>query len=76
MDQAMTKAPRFDAADYLDGPEAIAAYLSEATETRDDDYIAQAIATAARACEAHLRRSGEAFSFPSPLEGEGGEPER
>jgi probable addiction module antidote protein len=38
----------FDAADYLDSPEAIAEYLSEAFETGDDDFITQAIGTVAR----------------------------
>ncbi|MGC1464909.1 MAG: addiction module antidote protein [Pseudolabrys sp.] len=44
----MAKAPRFDAADYLDSPQAIADYLSEAFETGDDEVIAQAIGTIAR----------------------------
>jgi probable addiction module antidote protein len=44
----MAKAPRFDSADYLDSPKAIADYLTEAFETGDDEYIAQAIGTVAR----------------------------
>jgi len=44
----MAKAQNFDAADYLDTPEAIAAYLSEAFETGDDALIAQALGTVAR----------------------------
>jgi len=45
----MAKVPRFDAADYLDSPQAVADYLSEAFETGDDEYIAEAIGTVARA---------------------------
>lgn len=45
----MAKLPRFDAAEYLDSPEAVADYLSEAFETGDDEFIAQAIGTVARA---------------------------
>ncbi len=44
----MAKAKPFDAADYLDTPEAVAAYLSEALATGDDDLIAQAIGAVAR----------------------------
>jgi probable addiction module antidote protein len=44
----MTKARDFDVAEYLDSPEAIAAYLSEAFETGDDALIAQALGTVAR----------------------------
>jgi probable addiction module antidote protein len=40
---------RFDAADYLDSPGAIADYLTEAFETGDNEFIAQAIGTVARA---------------------------
>jgi probable addiction module antidote protein len=39
----------FDAAEYLDSPQAIADYLSEALETGDAEFIAQAIGTVARA---------------------------
>jgi probable addiction module antidote protein len=45
----MAKASKFDAAEYLDNPEAIASYLSEAFETGDDQFIAQALGTVARA---------------------------
>jgi probable addiction module antidote protein len=45
----MARAPKFDAAEYLDSPEAIADYLSEALETGDDKLIAKAIGTVARA---------------------------
>jgi len=45
----MAKASPFDVADYLDSPEAIADYLTEALDTGDDDYIAQAIGAVARA---------------------------
>jgi probable addiction module antidote protein len=43
------KVPQFDAAEYLDSPETIANYLTEAFETGDDEFIAQAIGTVARA---------------------------
>ena len=39
----------FDAAEMLETPEAIAAYLAAALETNDSAYIARAIGTAARA---------------------------
>jgi probable addiction module antidote protein len=45
----MAKAQKFDAAEYLDSPQAIADYLSEAFETCDEDFIAIAIGTVARA---------------------------
>jgi len=45
----MTKAQLFDAADYLDSPQAIADYLTEAFETGDNAFIAEAIGTVARA---------------------------
>jgi probable addiction module antidote protein len=44
----MAKAKPFDAADYLDSPQAIAAYLSEAFATGEDDLIARALGTVAR----------------------------
>jgi len=44
----MAKARDFDVAEYLDSPEAIAAYLSEAFETGDDALIAQALGAVAR----------------------------
>jgi len=45
----MALAQRFDAAEFLDDPETIAAYLTEALRTGDTDYILQAIGTVARA---------------------------
>ena len=45
----MAKPSAFDAADYLDSPEAIADYLSEAFEAGDDKLIARALGTVARA---------------------------
>lgn len=45
----MARASKFDAAEYLDSPKAIADYLSEALETADDSYVAHAIGTVARA---------------------------
>ena len=43
----MITVSKFDAADYLDDEEAIAAYLSEALETGDSDYISHALNTVA-----------------------------
>lgn len=40
---------RFDASEYLDKPEAVAAYISEALETNDPAFIAAAIGDVARA---------------------------
>jgi probable addiction module antidote protein len=45
----MAKSTKFDAADYLNSPDAIAAYLSEAFETGDEKFIAEALGTVARA---------------------------
>ncbi|MGX1322693.1 putative addiction module antidote protein [Bradyrhizobium sp. USDA 377] len=45
----MAKTRPFDSAEYLDSPEAIAAYLSEAFETNDPAFITEAIGTIARA---------------------------
>lgn len=43
----MAKTQTFGAAEYLNAPEAVAAYLSEALETGDDRVIAQARGTMA-----------------------------
>ena len=48
-DREMLKAKPFDAADYLDSPEMIAAYLTEAFESDDPAAIAMAIGAVARA---------------------------
>jgi probable addiction module antidote protein len=45
----MAKTRPFDAAEYLDTPEVIAAYLTEAFETNDPAFITDAIGTVARA---------------------------
>jgi len=45
----MAKTKPFDSAEYLDSPEAIAEYLSEALETADPDFITKAIGVVARA---------------------------
>ena len=45
----MAKISKFDAADYLKTPEAIAAYLKEALATDDAAYICVALDTVARA---------------------------
>jgi probable addiction module antidote protein len=44
----MANAKPFDAAAYLDGPELIAAYLTEALESNDQTLIVKAIGNAAR----------------------------
>ena len=44
----MAKARPFDAAEYLDSPEMIAAYLTEALESDDASEIAMAIGAVAR----------------------------
>ena len=45
----MTKFTPFDAADYLDDEDTIAAYLSEALEDSDPDTFLMAVRTVARA---------------------------
>lgn len=45
----MAKESLFDAAEYLDSPEAVADYLSEAFESGDDKLIARALGAVARA---------------------------
>jgi probable addiction module antidote protein len=45
----MAKISKFDAADYLNTPEVIAAYLGEAYEASDPDYMRAALGTVARA---------------------------
>ncbi|MGJ5179394.1 addiction module antidote protein [Bradyrhizobium oligotrophicum] len=45
----MTKIKPYDAAEYLDGPETIAAYITEALETGDPSLIAMALRAVARA---------------------------
>ena len=45
----MVKVSKFDAADYLKTPAAIAAYLTEAFDTNDHAYICTALDTVARA---------------------------
>jgi probable addiction module antidote protein len=44
----MAKAKPFDAAEYLDSPEMIAAYLTEALESNDQALITKAIGNVAR----------------------------
>lgn len=73
----MAKASKFDAADYLKSPQAIADYLSEAFETGDETFIAEALGTVARAkgmagiaSETGLSREGLYRSLSS-----GGRPE-
>jgi probable addiction module antidote protein len=44
----MAKAKPFDPAEYLDSPEVIAAYLTEAFETEDVAFISKAIGAVAR----------------------------
>jgi probable addiction module antidote protein len=45
----MVKTAKFDAADYLDNQETIAAYLSEALEPGDTEFVYDALHTIARA---------------------------
>ena len=45
----MAKARPFDAAEYLDSPEMIAAYLTEALESNEQALITKAIGNVARA---------------------------
>ena len=45
----MVKLRTFDASRYLDTEESVAAYLAEALETNDADFISEAISTVARA---------------------------
>jgi probable addiction module antidote protein len=45
----MVRTRSYDSAEYLDSPEGVAEYLSDALETNDAAFIAQAIGTAARA---------------------------
>jgi probable addiction module antidote protein len=47
--KAKVKTRLYDSAEYLDTPEAIAEYLTEALEDSDPSFIAKAIGTAARA---------------------------
>jgi probable addiction module antidote protein len=47
--KAKVKTRPYDSAEYLDTPEAIAEYLTEALEDSDPTFIAVAIGTAARA---------------------------
>jgi probable addiction module antidote protein len=49
MGPAMTNTSLFDAAEYLDSPEVIAAYLTAAFEETDPALIARAIVNVARA---------------------------
>ena len=49
MEKKTEKLLKFDAAKYLNHPETIAVYLSEALETGDSDYICHALDTVARA---------------------------
>jgi hypothetical protein len=44
----MTKVRDFDVSEYLDSPEAVAAYLREAFETGEDDLLTQAVGAVRR----------------------------
>ena len=52
----MVKISKFDAADYLKTPEAIATYLIEAFATNDAAYICVALDTVARPSSARQRK--------------------
>lgn len=43
-----SKITKFDAAEYLDSPKMVAAYLSEAFETKDKAFISEAFSTVMR----------------------------
>lgn len=58
----MAEAKPFDAAEYLDSPEMIAAYLNEAFESEDASAIAVAIGTVARARGMSGGREGRALA--------------
>jgi probable addiction module antidote protein len=45
----MTKTTRFDAADYLDSEERQSAYIAQALETGDADFVRDALGLVARA---------------------------
>jgi probable addiction module antidote protein len=45
----MTRTTRFDAADYLDSEERQVAYITAALETRDADFVRDALGLVARA---------------------------
>ena len=49
MNKTKIRTRPYDSAHYLDTPEAIAAYLTEALETEDSSFIASALGTVARA---------------------------
>ena len=57
----MSKSSPFDAADYLDSPEAIADYLSEVFEAGNDKLIARALGTVAQ------RHRASGLTCPSRL---------
>ena len=48
MAKKKVKTTRFDSAEYLDGAEAIGAYLEEALDSNDPAFIAHALGTIAR----------------------------
>ena len=45
----MAKVSKFDVADYLDNPEVVAAYLTQAFESGDTSFVSAAIGDVARA---------------------------
>jgi probable addiction module antidote protein len=53
----MPKTTRFDAADYLDGEERQAAYITVALETGDANFVRDALGIVARARESKKRRA-------------------
>jgi probable addiction module antidote protein len=65
----MVKVSKFDAADYLDSQETIAAYLSEALEPGDSEFFYEALNAVARAkgmtnVLKEIGLEGESFSKP------------
>ena len=53
----MARAEPFDAAEYLDSPEMIAAYLTQALQSNDPSAIAMAIGVVARSQDRNKARA-------------------
>jgi probable addiction module antidote protein len=56
MSTAKARTRAYDSARYLDTPEAVAVYLTEALETTDSAFIASALRMVARANKMHLEK--------------------
>jgi DNA-binding phage protein len=64
----MTKISKFDAADYLKTPAAIAAYLTEAFETNDPAYIRMKFETGARRRQEGRRGRSRSMTCEKPAD--------